>query len=81
MLSEIIIAIGTGFHFDDMSYHAWMSVIIAIIFAVVLWMSFMVIIDQFKNESREELKFQYLKENSFKEMFDGLQEGIIVMKG
>ena len=58
-----------------------MSIFIAIIFAVVLWLSFMAIINQFKNESREELKNQYFKENSFQEMFDGLQEGIIVMKG
>ena len=56
MLSEIIIAIGTGFHFEDMSYHSWMSIVIAIIFTVILWVSFLAIIDQFKNESREELK-------------------------
>ena len=81
MVLQVIVIIGTGFDLDNMSYHSWMSVIIAIIFAVILWMGFLSVIDQYKNESREEVKKQFLKENSFQEMFDGIQEGIIVMKG
>ena len=77
----MIVIIITGFKLDDMSYHSWASVVIAILFAAILWLGFIYIIDQFKNESREEVKKQFMKENSFQEMFDGIQEGIIVMKG
>jgi hypothetical protein len=33
-----------------------------------------------KNEAKDELMFGFNKENSFKEMFDSMMEGIIVMK-
>ena len=33
-----------------------------------------------KNEAVEQFKATFKKENAFKEMFDGIQEGIIVLK-
>jgi hypothetical protein len=33
-----------------------------------------------KNEAKDELMYNFNKENSFKEMFDSMMEGIIVMK-
>ena len=33
-----------------------------------------------KNEALEQFKATFKKESAFKEMFDGIQEGIIVLK-
>ena len=62
---QVIVILITGFNFDDMSYHTWASVVIAVIFAAILWLGYIYVIDQFKNESREEVKKQFLKDNSF----------------
>jgi phosphotransferase system glucose/maltose/N-acetylglucosamine-specific IIC component len=65
MVLQVIIIIMTGFDLSDMTYHSWMSCIIAIAFAFIFWVTFAYVIDQFKNESREEVKRQFMKENSF----------------
>jgi len=57
-----------------------MSLIIAIVFSILLWVGFAHIIEMLKNEAIEQFKATFKKENAFKEMFDGIQEGIIVLK-
>jgi hypothetical protein len=57
-----------------------MSVVIAMLFSFVLWFAFGNILEILKNEAKEELIFNFNKENSYKEMFDSMMEGIIVMK-
>jgi len=52
----VIISITTGFEFTDLTYHSTMSIIIAIFFAVVLWVSYVYIIEMLKNEAHEQFK-------------------------
>jgi hypothetical protein len=70
----------TSFDFYDMTYHTTMSVFIAVLFTFVLWVAFGSILESLKNEAKDELMLNYTKDNSYKEMFDSMMEGIIVMK-
>ena len=75
---ELGIIIFTNFDFDHMTNHSIKTITIALVFVTLMILKFNQINTLIINESILEAKFSYQEKDTFKRMFDGLQEGIIV---
>jgi len=78
---QIFSILWTAFDFTDMSYHSIIALVIAILFTMILIPAFGLITNSIMQESIEEQKLSYYKQEQFKKMFDSLQDGIIVFQG
>ena len=69
----------TNFIWEDMTYHTTVSIIIAIVYTIVIVVSFGFISQAIMDEQVNEAKLSYQMRDQFRRMFNGLQEGIIVI--
>ena len=69
----------TNFIWEQMNYHTVISIIICITYMMILVPSFGWITTTIMQESVTEAKLSYAQRDQFRKMFNGLQEGIIVL--
>ena len=62
-----------------MTYHTTVSIIIAIVYTIVIVVGFGYISQAIMDEQVNEAKLSYQMRDQFRRMFNGLQEGIIVI--
>lgn len=79
-LSEYTI-IYSNFIFGDITYHTQVSLWISIVFTVIMIPAFGYISSAIQNETLMEAKLSYQQRDGYRRMFDGLQEGVIVIDG
>ena len=60
------------FDLTDMSYHAWIAMIIAIVFSLGLGPIFMYLLDAIVTESMNFVKISFKMQNQFKWMLDSM---------
>jgi hypothetical protein len=77
VLSSIVF---TSFKFKEMSWHVIKSLLISFIYIIIMIPKYIQINDTIVNESIQEAKESYQERDTYKKMFDGLQEGVIVFK-
>jgi PAS domain-containing protein len=77
-LLEYII-IDSTFHFEDMTSHTKMSIWIAIIYTLIMIPTFGYISNSILNETLTEAKLSFQQRDSYRRMFNSLQEGVIVI--
>ena len=78
---EFSVIVFTNFKFDNMTAHAIKSLIICFVFLSIMIPNFHRINSALFDEFLDEAKNSYKERDMYKRMFDGLQEGIIVMNG
>lgn len=71
--------IQTNFIFGDITYHTTISLIISIGYTCVMIPAFGWISQKINDETIFEAKLSYQQRDGYRRMFDGLQEGIIVV--
>jgi len=69
----------SSFIWDSMEYHTAVTLVISIIYAVILVPVFVWITSNIRDEHIKEAKLAYNEKVQYKRMFDGLQEGVIVI--
>ena len=69
----------TNFIWEDLTYHTTVSIVIAIVYTIVLVLAFGFISQSIMDEQVNEAKLSYQMRDQFRRMFNGLQEGIIVI--
>ena len=62
-----------------MTYETIVSIVIGVVYVIILVPSFIYIANYINNEHQEEMRLAFLEKRSYKKMFDGLQEGIVVL--
>jgi len=68
------------FKFDDISDHTIKSLILFFVFACFLAPFYVYLSKQMLNETMNEAKLLYTEKDSFRQLFDALQECIIVLQ-
>jgi hypothetical protein len=71
--------IQTNFIFGDLTYHTTVSLILSITYTTIMIPSFGWISQKIQDETIFEAKLSYQQRDGYRRMFDGLQEGIIVI--
>jgi len=64
-----------------MEYHTIITLILSFIYTIVIVPVFVWISGNVRDEHLNEAKLVYLEKAQFKRMFDGLQEGVVVVQG
>jgi len=79
----MFIAVGsiiqTTFIWTAMEYHTTIILILSIIYVIVLVPMFVWICQNISDEHTKESKLAYTEKIVYKKMFDGLQEGVVVL--
>ena len=78
---EFSIIVFTNFKFDNMTGHAIKQLVICLMFLCIMIPNFSRITNALIEESLDEARNSYKERDMYKRMFDGLQEGVIVMNG
>jgi len=71
--------IQTTFIWDKMEYHTIITLVLSIIYIIVLVPMFIWICQNINDEHTKEAKLAYTEKIVYKKMFDGLQEGVVVL--
>ena len=71
--------IQTTFIWDEMEYHTAVTLVISILYAIILVPLFVWIAQNIRDEHTKEAKLAYTEKIVYKKMFDGLQEGVVVL--
>lgn len=69
----------TNFIWYDMTYHTVVSLIIGIIYGIITVIAFKFISKGIEDENLNEAKLAFSQKDMFRRMFNGLQEGIILL--
>lgn len=69
----------TSFIWHDMTYHTVVSLVIGIIYGLVTVIAFKYISKGIEEENLNEAKLFFSQKDQFRRMFNGLQEGIILL--
>jgi len=81
----MFIAVGsiiqTTFIWEDMEYHTAATLALSIIYVILLVPLFVWITQNIRDEHTKESKIAYTEKVVYKKMFDGLQEGVVVLQG
>jgi len=64
-----------------MEYHTIITIILSIIYTIAIVPAFVWISSNIREEHLSEARLVYTEKVQFKRMFDGLQEGVVVMQG
>ena len=79
----MFIAIGsiiqTTFIWDEMEYHTIATLFISILYTIILVPAFVQVAHNIRDEHTKEAKLAYTEKIVYKKMFDGLQEGVVVV--
>lgn len=77
---NVTLIIVTKFEFSEISWMATLQIVISVIYIIILIPSFLLIMNDILSETINEMKEQLYLKTQFKNMFDSLQEGIIVFQ-
>jgi len=80
-LLNITVIVYTSFIFEEMTSTCIISIVIAGVYLIVLVPSFMYITTYINSEHQEEAALAFIEKRNYKQMFDAIQEGIVVLQG
>ena len=69
---QTIILMATNFDFSDISVHSSISILIAVVYTLILVPTFSVLIKSILNETINEQKLAFQKQDGFRKMFDSI---------
>ena len=67
------------FDLTDMSYHAWIALVISVVFSLILGPIFMYMLEAIIAESMNFVKISFRLQNQYKWMLDSMQVGTVVI--
>jgi len=73
--------IQTTIIWTEMEYHTIVTLVLSFIYTIIIVPVFVWISGNVREEHLNEAKLVYFEKAQFKRMFDGLQEGVVVMQG
>jgi len=76
-----MVIVYTSFIFTDMDSTGVFSILIAILYFMILVPAFLYITTYINNEHQQEAALAYIEKRNYKQMFDAIQEGIVVLQG
>ena len=80
VLGTIITLIIHDFNFDNLTYHTIQALVISFICSCILAPAMVYFSKAIIQEQMNEAKLSYIERDSYRQLFDALQEGIIVVQ-